>query len=176
MRGTCLLVALCLLPAPTLSRPAPPRECEALPLPASSEVREYLETRPYRSGLTDLVQGREAEALRSLEAAWQQVRRWLQPFTDRTCRDQALREALRQVVFTTPPLAIPGEDRFRPPPLITRAIGTLRCRAGDLPGAALWLLEHGDPTDMTLRAVTRSWLEAAGFPEAARALSGEPGR
>ncbi|MBP7125217.1 hypothetical protein KBD49_02505 [Myxococcota bacterium] len=173
MRGTCLLVALVTLsPAGTLSRPAPARECEALPLPARPEVEDYLRTGSYRQGFTALVQGREPEALRSLEIAWQQVRQMLQPFAGDSCREQALREALRQAVFTSPPLAVPGEDRFRPPPVVVRAIGALRCRSGDLPGAALWMLEQGDPADPALRSVTASWLEAAGFGDAARALSG----
>jgi len=119
-----------------------------------------------------MLQGREAEALRSLEAAWQQVRQVLQPFTRSACNEQELRDALRQAVFVAPPRAVPGEDRFLPPPVLARAIGALRCRSGDLAGAALWLLENGDPTDRALRAVTASWLKAAGFGEAARALSG----
>lgn len=173
MRGTRLLIALLTLaPAGTLSRPVPARECEALPLPTEAEVQDYLQAGPYRPGFRSLVQGREPEALRALEAAWQQVQQVLQPFTVDACREEALREALRRTVFVSPPLAVPGEDRFRPPPVVTRAIGALRCRSGDLRGAALWMLDHGDPADPALRRTTARWLEAAGFPEAAEALTG----
>lgn len=161
-----------LTPAGTLSRPAPARECEALPLPTEAEVQDYLQAGPYRPGFRSMVQGREPEALRALEAAWQQVQQVLKPFTGEACREEALREALRRTVFLSPPLAVAAEDRFRPPPVVTRAIGALRCRSGDLRGAALWMLEHGDPADPALRQTTARWLRAAGFPEAAGALAG----
>jgi len=170
MRLPTIAVAVLAALAGSIAGAEPLPDCAAVPLP-SAEAREPYAKGPYGRGMALAARGSHREAARALAAAWGGVLKTLEGSFARTdCRAPAIRKSLSATVYVAPPKAVPAEDRFLPPPVVTWTAAAEACAAGDPAGAADWLVPAALAGDPDAAAVAALMLAAAGRPADGLAL------
>ena len=176
MRASIYIVAaLAATLAGTIARAAEPRECSALARSPGADVDAWSRTGPYAAGLRLAAAGRHRAAAQALARAWADVRKDLAPaFATEQCAPSKLKATLARNVFVAPPRAVPLQDRFAPPLPVAWAAARSACLAGDLEGAADWLVDHALPGDPDASAATAVlWAAARRTAEALALLPAE---
>ncbi len=169
--AACIAAALLAATPGTLARAASPRECAAIPRPTAGDLRPWTRSGPYAAGLKDFSAGRDAKAAAALRAAWTKVRGDLAgAFATGTCNERGIQASLARRLFSSPPQAVPSEDRFLPPRPVVLALAGALCAGGDAAGAAAWLLENTAADDAPARAAAAILWVSVGRVATARAM------
>lgn len=168
---TITIVALAAV-APIVARAESMADCAPVPLPDAGDRAAYARGGPYAAGMVAAGKGRHREAVRLLAGAWGRVQaRLARPFASERCDSVAIRRALSGSVFAAPPLAVPAEDRFLPPPAVLWTVAAEACAAGDVVTAAEWLSFAALAGDRKAAEGAASLLRAAGQVDLALAIT-----
>ncbi len=150
---------------PSHRDPAPP-ECAVAPAPSQEAMAPYGRRGLYARGVRQFARGRPSEAARDLARAWQRVRADLgKVFQSSSCEPERIRAVLAKTLFHAPPLAVPGDDRFLPPPAIRDALAHALCVQGRTREAAEVLIEAAWAGDEEARTTAAALFAASGSPD-----------
>ncbi len=156
---------------PPASDPDPPGECSVIPAPAAEFLLRYAKAGPYANGMRLFGRGRYREAARDLARAWGRVRADLAPvFSTATCEPRRIGAVLSRILFRSPPLAVPGDDRFLPPPEVRHALARSLCLTGRGREAADLLFEAAMAGDDSARVAAGVLFASLGSPDLCLAL------
>ncbi len=158
-------------PGPPRSHPGPPGECSLVPAPPAEALEPYGKAGPFAKGVRLFVKGRYREAARELTRAWRRVRADLaRVFQSSSCEPARIRAVLARTLFRGPPLVVPGDDRFLPPPEVRQALAHALCVTGRIRGAAGVLWEAAMAGDDGARIAAGVLLASSGSPDLCLAL------
>ncbi len=162
-------------PEPPPSGPGFLAKCSVVPAPPAEALQPYGKTGPYATGVRLFVKGRFREAARALKNAWRTVRADLATvFSASACEPRRIRAVLSRTLFCDPPLAVPGDDRFLPPPEVRQALAHSLCVTGQGREAADVLWEAAMAGDDGARGLAGVLLASSGHPDLCLAMLPEP--
>lgn len=131
----------------------------------------YAKVGPYANGMRLFDRGRYREAARDLASAWRKVRKDLAAaFSTATCEPRRIRAVLSRILFRSPALAVPGDDRFLAPPEVRHALARSLCLTGRGREAADLLLEAAMAADDGARVAAGVLFAFSGSPDLCLAL------
>lgn len=166
-----IAIAVALAMPGMIARADAPRECAVVPGPSAADLAPYRKSALWGAGLRAYEAGQMVRARRALQAAWDKLRRELaQAFATDRCDEDRIARTLGRRVFSAPPDAIPGEDRFVPPRPVALVLARARCQTGATGQAGMGLLDESGGSDLPARVAAAVLLAGAGHGALAVAL------